>query len=222
MGSSALSTPTVAEFHDHWTWRPEWTPERTCLYWYLTFREDDISAILGEDVLQLVRDVSWLDAVPPRWCHVTVTDVGFTDDLQPLDVEAVTAAVADAVAGADRLRLTLGPVHTLGSAVVLTAGPLHRLRRVKAQVRRATRSALGPRHADVHRNVFWPHLSLGYVNRAVDAAAASRFLQAVPEVSASVGVDALTLAAVTRRGHGYRWEVEAEVQLIGDAAATDL
>ncbi len=222
MGSSALPTPVAAGFCDHWTWRPEWTPERTCLYWYLTFSEDDISAIIGQDVVQLLRDVKWLTAVPPRWCHVTVTDVGFVDDLQPGDVGAVTAAVADAVAGEDRLRLTLGPLHTLGSAVALTVGPLRRLREVKARVRQATRSALGPRHADVHRNVFWPHLSLGYSNRAVDAEAASRSLEAVPEISADVDVDALTLAAVTRRDHGYQWEVEAQVRLSGEAAVAKL
>src|SRR4051794_32201152 len=122
--------------------------------------------------------------------------------------------------GEDRLRLTLGPVRAHASAVVLTTGPLDLLRGVKSQVRRATGWALGPRHADVHRTTYWPHLSLGYTNRAVDAETASMFLQTLPPISARVDVEALTLAAVTRRDRGYRWEVEAQVELLGNTAAT--
>lgn len=213
MSSSATSAPTHADLGDHWTWRPDWTPERTCFYWYLTFCEDAISAIIGKDVWQLVRDVSWLDAVPPRWCHLTLTDVGFTDVLQTFEVEAVTSAVADAVAAEDPLQVTLGPINTMSSAVVMPAGPLPRLRRIQGQVRRATSASLGPVHADFHHGAFWPHVSLGYANRKVGAEAASHLLRAVPMVNASVDVDALTLAAVTRRDRGYRWEVVGRVQL---------
>ena len=203
---------------DHWVWRPDWTPERTCLYWYLTFRKDEIVDAVGDRVLETVRRTDWLDAVPPEWAHVTVADVGFTDVLRPSDDERVAAAVADAVAGEDRLRLTLGPVLTFSSAVVLSVGPLNRLRTVKRAVRRATSAVLGPRHTDVHRHVFWPHLSLGYVNEPVEASVAAGLLEDLPPVSADIRVDALTLAAVTRRNGQYQWEVQAQVDLLGDAA----
>jgi hypothetical protein len=212
-----VSTPTAVGVRNHWVWRPEWTPDRTCLYWYFTFREDDITAIVGDDVLRSVGEASWLNAVPPPWYHVTVSDVGFADELEPSDREVVTAAVADALRSEDRLRLTLGPVQPHGSAVVLPAGPLERLRAVKAKVRRATGSVLGGRHADFHRNVYWPHLSVGYANRTVDAETASRWLRTVPPTGAAVDVDALTLAAVTRRGLGYRWQVQAQVALLDHA-----
>jgi len=220
MGSTSMTAATTAEPREHWVWRPEWTPDRTCLYWYLTFPEDEITGAVGDSVTRAVRTASWLDAVPPQWCHVTVADVGFTDELDPADVERVTAAVADAVAGEDRLPLTLGPVQTFSSAVVVTAGPLDRLRRVRSRVRRATSVALGPRHRDVHRNLFWPHLSLGYVGRAVDTPTARRFLRGLPPVDARVDVGALTLAAVTRRDRHYQWQVQAQVDLLGDADRT--
>jgi 2'-5' RNA ligase len=212
---------TRSEMRDHWTdWRPEWTRTRTCLYWYLTFREDQLQAVLGDEILRAAAGPRWLDAVPPEWCHVTVTDVGFTDELSRRDVDRVTEAVADAVSGEDRLRLSVGPVQSFATAVVLTVGPLDRLRAVKATVRRSTAGALGPRHADVHRRLFWPHLSLGYVNRPVEADTVTRFLAGVPPVQAEVDVDALTLAAVTRRDHRYQWEVQAQVDLLGAAAMT--
>ena len=75
MASTSVLAVTAASPRDHWAWRPEWTPDRTCLYWYLTFRREDIGAAIDESMLQLVRDTAWLDAVPLEWCHVTVADV---------------------------------------------------------------------------------------------------------------------------------------------------
>jgi hypothetical protein len=215
MASTSVLMATATRPSDHWVWRPEWTRDRTCLYWYLTFRREDIIAALDESALRRVRDTDWLDAVPLEWCHVTVADVGFTDELEPSDADTVTAAVSRALAGEERLRLGFGPAVTLKSAVAVPAGPLDRLRDIRRRVRGATSTALGARHADVHRHLFWPHLSLGYVNREVDADVACRFLDAMPPLDMQVDVDALTLAAVTRREHRYEWQVRGLVELVG-------
>ena len=210
-----MPATTAQEMRDHWVWRPEWTPERTCLYWYLTFQAHDIAAAVGEPALEEVRRASWLDAIPPRWCHVTLTDIGFADELKASDVRRVRRAVADSVAGEHRLPLLLGPVQAYRSALVLAAGPLSRLRAIRGAVRQATSGVLGNRHADVHGHVFWPHVSLGYVNRSVDAGTVHRFLGRLPDVDAVIDVGALTLAAVTRRDRHYQWEVQAQVELAG-------
>jgi 2'-5' RNA ligase len=220
MGSTSLLAATSAELRDHWAWRPEWTPERTCLYWYLAFRQDEIARAVGDEVLEAVGRVPWLDPVPPEWCHVTLADVGFVDELEQADVAAVSTAAAEAVGGEDRLRLTLGPVQTFASAVVLAVGPLSRLRDVRGRVRRATSAVLGERHTDVHRRLLWPHLSLGYVNRRVDAATAARFMATLPPVDARLDVGALTLVAVTRRDRQYQWEVRTQVDLVAGLART--
>lgn len=217
MTSSRRPTPRAIELADHWAWRPEWTPERTCLYWYLTFRADDIAAAIGEDALALVRRTRWLDAVPPEWCHVTIADVGFTDQLEPSDAEHVRGAVADEMADQGPLRLALGPIRTFATAVVVSVGPVERLRDIRTRVRRATSATIGARHADFHRHPYRPHMTLGYAHEAVGAEAATPFGEALPEVSAVVDVDALTLVAVTRRDHAYRWEVQAQVPLLGGA-----
>lgn len=213
MGSTSLTAAVAVNLSDHWAWRPEWTPERTCLYWYLTPDSEQLAAALDEQLPAAVRRTDWLDVVPAQWWHVTVADVGFEDELGPADVDAVVARVAAEVGHTGPLPLTLGPVETLRSAVVLAVGPLERLRQVKAGVRRATSAVLGERYADVHRHLFWPHLSLGYAARSVDAHTVSTFLDALPEAAAHVDVDALTLVAVTRRDHRYQWEVRARVEL---------
>jgi 2'-5' RNA ligase len=214
VGSTSLLAATRSELVDHSAWRPEWTSDRTCFYWYLTFRGDQLVSALGEEVLQAAAGTGWLDAVPPQWSHVTVADIGFADELSDSDVDRVTQAVADTVAGEDPLRLVLGPAQSFASALVLAVGPLDRLRALQQTVRRATSTVLGARHADVHHRLFWPHLSLGYVNRPVDGDTVSSLLAQVPPVLAEVDVDALTLATVTRRERRYRWEVRAQVDLV--------
>jgi 2'-5' RNA ligase len=210
-----MPATTAQEMRDHWVWRPEWTPDRTCLYWYLTFRDDEITAAVAEPALEEVRRTAWLDAIPPRWCHVTLSDIGFADELAASEVRRVRDAVARAVSGEHRLPLVLGPVQSYRSALVLATGPLSRLRGIRSAVRRATADVLGDRHADVHGQLFWPHVSLGYVNRSVDAGTVDRFLRSLPDVDARIDVGALTLAAVTRRDRYYRWEVRARVDLAG-------
>ena len=215
VGSTSMPATTAQEMRDHWVWRPEWTPERTCLYWYLTFQEDEITSAVGEPALEEVRRTAWLDAIPPRWCHVTLTDIGFADELEASEVRRVGDAVARSVAGEHRLPLVLGPVQAYRSALVLATGPLSRLRGIRRAVRRATSNVLRDRHADVHRYLFWPHVSLGYVNRSVDTRTVDRFLGRLPDVDARIEVGALTLAAVTRRDRHYQWEVRAQVDLTG-------
>jgi 2'-5' RNA ligase len=215
VGSTTMPATTAQEMRDHWVWRPEWTPERTCLYWYIIFEDDQIAAAVGESALEEVRRTPWLDAIPPRWCHVTLTDIGFADELDDSEVRRVRDAVARSVSGEHRLPLVLGPVQAYRSALVLATGPLSRLRGIRTAVRRATSDVLRDRHADVHGHVFWPHVSLGYVNRSVDTSTVDRFLRALPVVESSTEVDALTLAAVTRRDRHYQWEVRAQVELAG-------
>jgi len=222
VSSTSLLAARASRLRDHWAvWRPEWTAERTCLYWYLTFTEDQLAQVVDEQTRAVVDRTDWLDPVPAPWNHVTVCDVGFADDLEQHDVEAVTSAVAHAMTGEERLRLDLGPMEAFASAVVLAAAPIGRLRAVRDGVRRATTAALGDRHTDVHRRLFWPHLSLGYVNREVDTESVDRFFHELPpsaHVSGTdagrVEVDTLTLAAVTRRDRSYRWEVRAQVDLV--------
>jgi 2'-5' RNA ligase len=215
VGSTSMPATTAREMHDHWVWRPEWTSERTCLYWYLTFPEDQIAAAVGEPLLEEVRRTTWLDAIPPRWCHVTLTDIGFADELDVSEVRRVHEAVARSVSEEHGLPLVLGPVQAYRSALVLATGPLSGLRSVRTAVRRATSGALGARHADVHGHLFWPHLSLGYVNRCVDARTVDRFLAGLPHVNSRIDVGAVTLAAVTRRDRHYQWDVQGQVDLAG-------
>jgi 2'-5' RNA ligase len=208
--------PDPGDLGDHWGWRPEWAAERACWYWYLTFDTQTITQAVGGPLLRAVEAVPWLDPVPPAWLHLTLCDVGFADELEPEVLPEVVTAVERAVRAeaADRLpmQLGLGPAAAMDDAVVLAAEPRDRLRHLRRAVGSATQRVLGPQRPLFHRHEFWPHVSLGYVNRAVPRQAVSSALAGWPQAgSARVRVDRLTLASVTRRDRHYQWQVTAEV-----------
>ena len=200
---------------DHWGWRPEWTPERTCLYWYLTFRETDVDAVLGPALL-VARREPWIDTVPARWCHVTVADAGFTDELAAEQVQAVQAEVAAELTGEPALTLDVGPAFAGRTAVMAHVAPAtdrDGLAQLRDRVEAAQRRVLGADHAPADGRPYRPHTSIGYVHRTVDADDVTALMGRLPEVRGRLDVDALTLAAVTRRAHSYRWEVRDAVRL---------
>lgn len=216
MTSQEIAWPPVADdLANHWEWRPEWAPDRPCLYWYLTFAAHELTTAIGSEALEAVQGVPWLDPVPPEWMHVTLADVGFVDDLEERDVHRTVENVRQHVEGRPALDLSLGPVAAMPGAVVLQVGPTEPLVHLQGAVGAATQAALGPGHEPVHRDDFWPHLSLGYVNRGVASREADAALRRVGWVSGRVSVSRLTLASVTRRDRHYQWTVVAQLPLLG-------
>lgn len=215
MAAVRFTRPRGEGLRNHWDWRPEWRSDRPCLYWYLTFDEETIAEAIGADVLDRAAAVPWLDAVPPRWLHVTLCDIGFADEVAPHVVGRAVREARRVTAATGPLRLRFGPLTAMAGAVVLPAGPVSPLRALQRRVRWATRRALGPECRSAHRQ-FWPHLSLGYVNRAVPRSEAERRLPGLSLARvAEAPVTRLTLASVTRRNRHYQWSVEAEVPLVG-------
>jgi 2'-5' RNA ligase len=119
--------------------------------------------------------------------------------------------VAEALRSCPPLDLTLGPIALFPDAVTLAAGPWSSLREVRHAIERAMESVgLAPQH---HRaSDFWPHVTLGYLNRRVDK---NTVLQALgdQEATGTVRVDRVTLAAVSRRDGHYQWDAGAILKL---------
>jgi 2'-5' RNA ligase len=195
----------------HWSWRPDWRHDRPCLYWYLTFDPGAVAAAAGPEALEAVAARSWADPVPLEWTHLTLCDLGFLDQVPAQAVERAVAEVADALVPDDVPTLRVGPLVGMDSAVVLVAEPLEELRALHRLVRTASERALGPGREVVHRHQFWPHVSLGYVNRAVPAPQVRALTAPFAHLSAPLPVERLVLAAVTRRRRHYQWSVHADL-----------
>lgn len=207
--SGRPSPPAPSEHVNHWDWRPEWGGRRNCWYWYLTFAPRMIEQVVPQRDLDLVRATPWLDAVPSQWLHLTVSEVGFADELD----EAALTAIRDGVAGLTdeecRPRLQLGPVQAMRTAVVLSADGGEGLHRLQQRVREATAQVLDTDASLFHPHAFWPHVSLGYVNRPVPKDQVADLLGDMEPVSAAVRPAGLALVAVTRQGGHYRWTSRA-------------
>lgn len=206
------SWPRVEAVRRHWAhWRPEWRHDRPCWYWYLTFDPDAVVGALGQDVLQAVQAVRWLDSVPLQWTHMTLCDLGFLDQVPVPVVERAIREVDARLAAVEVPELDLGPAMFMDSALVLAAQPMHDLRRLQQVVRSATEVALGPERQIVHRHEFWPHVSLGYVNRSVPVHEAHALARKLRVVHAPLVAARLVLAAVTRHHKHYQWSVHATI-----------
>ncbi|MEP6815742.1 MAG: 2'-5' RNA ligase family protein [Marmoricola sp.] len=200
-----LSLPVVDQLLAHRNWRTDWTLERTCLYWYLTFDDEPELAALFEELTPGLRRIENVDAVPADWLHLTVLEVGYADEVVRSDVAAMVAA-AETIRDLMPLRLDLGPVSTMTDAVVLGVHPSPEVLAVRATLAEGLGTLRRP-----HDEGFWPHVSIGYLNtdcRREEVMAA--FENVVPR-TVSVTVPRLTLAAVTRLETHYQWQSVARL-----------
>src|SRR4051812_5589617 len=104
--------PAVRGFKDHWSWRPDWTASRPRWLWYLTFEhQPDVSAAAAPAAESL--RATGADVVPPEWLHLTVTDIGFADEVDEWTLQIAADAVREALQETPALELELGPLAVL-------------------------------------------------------------------------------------------------------------
>jgi 2'-5' RNA ligase len=212
--SSTLPAPPSRRLRDHWQWRPDWSVERACLLWYLTFEDAPTLSAQAEQAHARLRGMDSLDVVPLRWLHLTLDDVGFADELHPAQAEDVVRAAQAAVAGWVPPPLTLGPLDAMEDSVVLRAGPAEELADLHQRLRSATASVPGAA-AVSGLDDFWPHVTLAYLNRECDPEEVMAPLSAEPATQLVLAIPRLTLAAVTRRDRHYQWTACAQLPLGG-------
>lgn len=206
-----IESPEVHEIRDHWTWLPDWTAHRPRLLWYLTFEETPDVRAAAAPSSEVLR-ASGADVVPPEWLHLTVSDVGFIDELDDGAVRACREQVRRDLRSAQSLELTLGPIGVLPDAVVLDAGPVAPLNELRSTVRRAAVHA-GIEPPDDFDGERWPHVSLCYLNGGTDHARLSEAVRATDPRTFQVRCDRLAQVLVTRTDGHYRWQVLDDVPL---------
>jgi 2'-5' RNA ligase len=208
------------ELTDHWQWRPEWTVDRPCLLWYLTFENQPRLRRMAERLQSRLESVTAVDPVPPPWLHLTVEDVAFVDEIAPRQVDDLVQAAASAMVGWSAPPLVLGPVASLRTALVLEAGPRRELRELRERLRACTSVAVGPERVRGPQR-FVPHVSFAYVNARCDPREVIDPIHDLVHERTVVSVPRLTLAAVTRRNRHYQWIARATLDiqpghLVGD------
>lgn len=200
----------------HRNWRTDWTAERTCLYWYLTFEDQPALRSLFADVEDDLRRVPGVDVVPPSWLHLTLLDVGFEDGVTPSEREDLVAA-ARSVRALLPLDLGLGPITTMTDAVVLRVAASERLAALQRTLAEGLRASRG---VEPDPDEFWPHVSLAYTNSDCRRDDVMASLADVAGRTTDLTVTRLTLAAVTRERDHYRWQEVAALTPDEESAAS--
>ncbi|MFY7068995.1 2'-5' RNA ligase family protein [Nocardiopsis changdeensis] len=209
MTLTAPAPSTDATTRDHWWVRPGWGPTTSWWTVHATFGGQPGTPVLRAETARLrplVDRTGW-DLIPDRWLHLTMQGVGDTAQVDAQRITAVAAAVRRAVAGTGPLVVELGPVAVDAEGINLPARGegARALDAVRDRVREAIGEVVG---ADgVEGGPEWrPHVSLAYANTTGLPLEPVREDLAAAGVPVMVEVDHLSLIALRRDGHLYRWD----------------
>jgi hypothetical protein len=174
--------------------------------WHVTFRDQPAVQDLAARARTVLRDVPRLELVPGPWLHLTMQDIGFSDEVSGGDLAAITAAARSRLAAVSAAPVTIGPARVLDEGIGCDAHPAAALSPARDAVRAAIGDVWGlarvPGQAD-----WWPHVSLAYASAGGQLA-----LNGFDE-AAAITVTEIQLIVLGRDGYRYEWETQATVRL---------
>jgi hypothetical protein len=202
----------VDQVRDHWYWRPGWSAGRSFYTWHITFQNDAVVSDLHAAYQPVVRSLPGLTPVPAQWLHLTMQGVGFADKITQEDLDPIVEAAQSRLEPLHAFEIRIGPAIVDPESLQLPTQPVDRLRRLRAQLRGAITDVWG-RDSVPALPELDPHISLGYWNRAGDAAPLKKRLAALGGDVAKTQVTHASLINLNRDHHCYEWTTYATVRL---------
>ncbi|MEV0246119.1 2'-5' RNA ligase family protein [Nocardia sp. NPDC050712] len=200
----------LTSVHDHWSLRP-WAPGRTGYYWYLTFTEPALVDLVAQCQEKLAHD--GLDPVPLDGLHLTLLDIGRTEEIGAEQLAHIIDAGRRAAAEIKPFQITVGPLTGAPSAVRFSVTPWDRLLDLHRRVRYAT-TENRPASRLAETADLRPHLGIGYINRSQHAQQLISDISTLRTLpSATAQVDKLHLVELRRVDRTYRWTDRAVIPL---------
>ena len=202
----------VERVRDHWYWRPGWSAGRSFYTWHITFQHDAVLGDLHAGYQPVVRSLPGLTAVPVQWLHLTMQGVGFADKLTQEDLDPIVEAAQRRLELIRPFEIRIGPAIVDPESLQMPVQPVDRLRRLRTQLRAAITDVWG-RDTVPALPELDPHISLGYWNRAADAAPLKKRLAALGGGVAKTEITHASLINLNRDHHCYEWTTYATVRL---------
>src|ERR671916_565238 len=112
-------TETTQFMRDHWWWRPGWRMGRSFYTWHVTFDDQPAVHRLAADYAPVLNDLPPLDPIPARWLHLTIQGIGFTDEVNRADVDAIADTARERCAVLAPFTIALGPARVDPEALLL-------------------------------------------------------------------------------------------------------
>jgi hypothetical protein len=189
---------------DHWWWREGWGPGRRYLTWHLTFETATALHETAQRAAGFLRPLPGVDVVPVEWLHLTMTGVGFADEIDPPARRAIADAGFEAASGISFAPLVFDRLFLYQEGLCLSAtSPA--LQVLKARQVEGVRRA-GGQAADA-AEAFHPHVSLAYFSGEIDESALRDALDRAAIGPVTVSSPRLSLLEIGRDAHVYTWRV---------------
>lgn len=203
--------PGRTETQDHWQWRPGWRLGRRMYTMHLTLQEAPVVEAAIRRLQESLAAVDMLRPVPIEGLHLTMTGVGFTDEVTAGQLDEVAEQVFAKAAAMRTAPLVLDSLLVGAEAVMLRAQHGAWLDELLASQREAVDAVLGPHEW----GPFHPHVSIAYADGATEIRAAVEGLaEAVaPLDPLVVETPMLTLMRLGRDRRVYEWDVVRELPL---------
>jgi 2'-5' RNA ligase len=205
----------LGEMRDHWWWRPGWRQGRSAYTWHLTFpdaREVHESARRHQAKL----DLPTLDPVPVEWLHLTMQNVGFSDEVSRNELQAVIEAAERRCRTIEPFVIRLGPADADPEGVMLRVAPWEPVEQLRAALRSAIADVWGLEGVPEREEGFRPHVTVAYSNAKAPASLVRErlaLLQGMEPIETAIR--AARLIRLNRDEKIYRWDVVASVGLGG-------
>ncbi|MGH3988259.1 MAG: 2'-5' RNA ligase family protein, partial [Pseudonocardiaceae bacterium] len=170
-------------------------------------------ALCTADYAPVLHDLPTLDPVPARWLHLTMQGIGFTDEVDHSDVDAMADAAQDRCAALAPFTVTLGAARVDPEALMLLVRSTEPDAQLRAAIRAAIADVWGPDNVPEDADGFRPHVSLAYSNAAGPAKPVIRRLGAQSVTAAEIAVHRAALIDLNRDHRVYEWNDIATADL---------
>ncbi|WP_322767552.1 2'-5' RNA ligase family protein [Frankia sp. Cr1] len=202
---------------DHWWWRPGWRVGRSFYTFHITFDSTpDVVDLAGR--YQRALTLPTLDPVPADGLHLTMQGIGFTDEVNRTDLDAIISAAQARCAWLAPFDVTIGPADADPEAVMLQVAPWAPVDELRAAVRAAIGDVWGEARIPGAAGGFTPHVSVAYSGADTSAAPLRQCLAGIEPVSVTSTVVAVQLIDLNRDRRVYRWSTVASMPLRGASA----
>lgn len=194
---------------DHWS-AHAWRPGERRLSFFLTLAPGPLrEEIVG---LQASVHMPFLDPLAPDALHLTLQEIGQTDEVDPATVDALAREARRRLAGLRPFALELEGVNAFDQAVVLQVFGWPPVVTVRRALRDAIAAVLGPPGGSEQR--FHPHLSLAYANGPGEVAGVVGQVAALRDAHVGMWtVESVDLVDLRREGHAYAWDLRHRVPI---------
>ena len=207
MGDRIPTFPAdLQQLSDHWWWRPGMRTGRRIYACHLNAFGAQLRATAAH-YQRALRPVDALDLIPAEWLHLTMCDVGFTDEVEAGEIDQLHSLITDRLSGIGPFGLDFDRPTIFGEGVTLT--PVRggdAVAAIQKVVRGVIEQVIGMDRVPPHQRAdFHPHVSIAYANGPESIERVTHALSTVPSMPASERIERASLIAMHRDHRMYQW-----------------